>query len=70
MISGIVVLSFVSVVRIVITSVALDCIGSHLSSALEWRLVLVSAYPLSLRLLVSLEHGNLITWKTPAINLF
>ena len=48
MISGIVVLSFVSVVlsiftvvvtvvRIVITSVALDCIGSHLPSALEWR---------------------------------
>ena len=65
MISGIVVLSIftvvVTVVRIVITSVALDCIGSHLSSALEWRLVLVSAYPLSLRLLVSLEHGNTIT---------
>ena len=55
---GFVVLSFVSVVRIVITSVALDCIGSHLSSTLEWRLVVVSAYPLSLRSWFPLSTGT------------
>lgn len=70
MITGIVVLSFVSVVlsiftvvvtvvRIVITSVVLDCIGPTSLPPLEWRLVLVSAYPLSLH---SWFPGNTFSW--------